>query len=87
MKLTQLAPDLIASGMNRFLDAWARRAERTGDTVGALYAPPRGASGIHSEQRRPARVREGSNGKALAVGAAVVAAAVGFKLLRSRGDQ
>lgn len=83
MKLTQLAPDLIASGMNRFLDAWSRRADRADDTEGALYAPPRGASGVRSGQR-PHQPSRSNNQKALAVGAAIVGAAVALQLLRKR---
>ena len=57
-KLTQLAPDLIASGMNRFMETWARRADPTGNTVGALYEPQHGTSGVHSGMvKRPARPR------------------------------
>lgn len=85
MKLTQLAPDLIASGMNRFLDSWAKRADRTNDTVGALYDAPRGASGLHGDPSRlnQPRISPAAN-KALLAGAAVAAAAIGVQLLRKR---
>lgn len=83
MKMTRLAPDLIASGMNRFLDAWSKRADRADDTEGALYTAPRGASGIRSGQRPHERSRN-NNQKALAVGAVVVGAAVALQLLRKR---
>ena len=94
-KLTQLAPDLIASGMNRFMETWARRADPTGNTVGALYEPQHGASGVHSGMvKRPARPRRDvqagapSNDRALAVGAVLIAAAIGVSLLGKRsGDQ
>ena len=94
-KLTQLAPDLIASGMNRFMETWARRADPTGDTVGALYEPQHGASGVHSGMvKRPARPRRDvqagapSNDRTLAVGAVLIAAAIGVSLLGKRsGDQ
>jgi len=84
MKLTQLAPDLIASGMNRFLDTWARRADRDHDTVGALYDAPRGASGVHSEPGRLHQPRSQAANKALLAGAAVAVAAIGAQLLRKR---
>lgn len=77
------APNLIASSMNRFLDRWARRAERVPDTQGALYAPPRGASGIHGGQRRPEPRRQ--HDTALVLGVAALAAVVGAQLWRRRG--
>ena len=83
MKLTQLTPNLISATMNRFLDAWAKRADPADDTEGALYAPPHGASGVRSGQHAGERSRN-NNGKALAVGAAVVGAAVALQLLRKR---
>jgi len=91
MKATQLAPNLISAGMNRFMDAWARRADPAPDTRGALYEPPHGASGIHSEpgrlnQPRSQPTSQPAN-KALVAGAALVAAAVGLGLLRGRSGQ
>ncbi|MFC0253928.1 SDR family oxidoreductase [Massilia consociata] len=81
LRLANLAvPNLIASGMNRFLDAWAKRAEPAADTRGVLYAPPRGASGIHSGQRRP----EQQHNTALVVGVAALAAAIGMQLWRRK---
>lgn len=77
------APNLIASGMNFFLDRWARKAERVPDTQGTLYEPPRGASGIHSGQRGRT---EPQQNKALVLGAVAVAAALGVQLLRRRSD-
>ena len=74
------APNLIASGMNRFLDAWAKRADRVPETRGALYRPESGVSGIYSGQRRP----EKSGNTALVLGVAL-AAAVGVQLWRRRG--
>jgi len=92
-KLTQIAPDLLASGMNRFMDAWARRADPTPDTVGALYEPPHGASGLHSGQvHRPTRPRRAvqadvqPHDRTLAVGAVLIAAAIGLGLLGKRTD-
>lgn len=78
------APNLLASGMNRFLDAWARKGDPAPDTAGALYAPAHEASGVHSGQRRP----ESPGNKALLLGAAAIAAvsaAVGVGLMRKRG--
>ncbi|KFI06683.1 SDR family oxidoreductase [Massilia sp. BSC265] len=74
------APNLLASGMNRFLDAWAKRADPAPDTRGVLYEPQRGASGVHSGQRRP----EQSGNKALVVGAVALAAAIGVRFWRRR---
>ncbi len=74
------APNLIALGMNRFLDGWAKRAERVPETRGALYAPEQGASGIRSGQRRP----EQSSNAALVVGVAALAA-IGVQMWRRRG--
>ncbi|MEM8511986.1 short-subunit dehydrogenase [Massilia sp. MP_M2] len=96
-KLTQLAPDLIASGMNRFMETWARRADPTDNTVGALYEPQHGASGVHSgmvnrpapalaRARRDVQARAPSNDSALAVGAVLIAAAIGVSLLGRRSD-
>lgn len=75
------APNLIAAGMNAFLDRWAKRADRVPDTVGTLYTPQHGASGIHSGERRP----EPAGNKALVLGAVALGAAVGVQLLRRRG--
>lgn len=75
-----LAPNLIASGMNRFLDAWAQRTDPASDTRGALYAPQRGASGIHSGERKQAPQRN----PALMLGAVALGVAVGAQLLRRR---
>ena len=72
------APNLAAAGMNWALDRWAKRAERTPDTVGALYAPARGANGIHSGERAEPR-----QNKALVVGV-VALAALGVGLMRRR---
>jgi len=98
-KLTQLAPDLLASGMNRFMETWAKRADPTEDTVGALYEPQRGASGVHSgmvkrpaparalaRPRRDVQPRVPSNDNTLAVGAVLIAAAVGLSWLGKRSD-
>jgi len=75
------APNLLATGMNYFLDRWARKAERVPETRGALYEPPKGASGIHSGQKRSP---EPQQNKALVVGAVAVGALIGAQLLRKR---
>jgi len=81
LKLTQFAtPNLAAKGMHCFLNAWSKRAERTNITQGALYAPTAGADGLYSGDRP--RAKRGNKG--LALGAAVVAAAIGAQLLRRR---
>ena len=59
--------------MGRFMDAWSKCADRTGDTVGALYEPQRGASGIHSGQYR----RESQDNTALMVGAGLALGVLG----------
>lgn len=74
------APNLIASAMNTFLDRWAQRADRVPDTVGTLYAPQQGVSGIHSGERRP----EPAGNKALVLGAVALGAAVGVQLWRRK---
>jgi len=80
------APNLAAAGMHRFLEVWKRRADRTQDTTGALYAPQDGASGIHSGQRcgPQARPQPQQRNTALVVGAAALLTAVGVQLLRKR---
>lgn len=62
------------------LDAWAQRTDPASDTRGALYAPQRGASGIHSGERKPAPQRK----PALMLGAVALGVAVGAQLLRRR---
>jgi hypothetical protein len=74
------APNLIASGMNRLLDAWAKRAAPAPDTRGALYQPQPGASGMHSGERKPVQQRH----PALVLGAVALGVAVGAQLLRRR---
>ena len=78
MKLSELAAPLPAMLLGRFMDAWSKRADRTGDTEGALYAPERGASGIHSGQVEPQQ-----RNTALMVGAGVALGVLGWQLLRS----
>ena len=75
------APNLLAAGMNRMLERWERKAERTPDTRGALYEPPSGASGIHSGQRRPQAQQQN---KALVVGVVALGALFGAQLLKKR---
>jgi short-subunit dehydrogenase len=77
-----VAPNLLASGMNRFLDRWAKGAEPAQDTVGTLYAPQHGASGVHSGQQRADK----PGNAALVVGATALVAALGVQLLRRRGS-
>jgi short-subunit dehydrogenase len=74
------APNLVAAGMNRFLDRWARRADRVPKTDGTLFAPSPGRNGIHSGQRRAEPPRH----TALVVGAVALGAAVGMQLLRRK---
>jgi short-subunit dehydrogenase len=81
------APDLIASGMNRFLGAWSKRADRARVTKGALYNSPGGASGLYGPERvehAPYSRPQSQRSSTLVAGAALVAAAVGLGLLRKR---
>ena len=80
MKVSELAAPLPAMLLGRFMDAWSKRADRTSDTVGALYEPQHGASGIHSGQRQSA---SGHN-TALMVGAGLALGVLGWQLLRRR---
>lgn len=87
LKLTQFAaPNLSASTMNRFLDAWSKRADRAEVTKGALYHPQKGASGVSSGEYGPSlrQAPQPQRNTALLAGAAVVAAAIGAQLLRKR---
>jgi short-subunit dehydrogenase len=74
------APNLLASGMNRFMQAWAKRADPAPDTRGTLYEPPSEPSGIRSGQRGSAQ----PGNTALLVGVAALAAVLGTQLLRRR---
>jgi len=80
LKLAGLASPVTTSLMGRFLDAWSRRADRTGDTKGSMYKAPRQADGIRSHGRRA----EPQGHAKLALGAALVAAVVGVGLARRR---
>jgi hypothetical protein len=66
--------------MSRFLERWSQRAEYTPDTTGTMYAPPATPSGIDGGARPPGRQRN----TALAIGAAMVAGAIGMRLARGR---
>lgn len=78
LKLAQFANPITTALMNRFMNAWSRKAAHVPDTTGTIYAPPPGPSGIHGGQRRTPR---GGN-TALVIGAAVAAAAIGIHLSR-----
>lgn len=80
LKLGDFANPVSAPLMSRFLERWSRRAEPAPDTTGTMYAPPAGASGIHG----PQRPSSGQRNTALAVGAAVIGAALGMQLWRRR---
>ncbi len=80
MKISELAAPLPAMLLGRFMDAWAKRADRTADTTGALYSPQGGADGIHSGQRQP----DGQRNTALMVGAGLALGVLGWQLLRRR---
>lgn len=83
LKLAELATPLTAVAMKRFMDTWSKRADRTADTTGSLYAPPAGASGVHSGQRPPDAPGQKKN-TALLAGAALAAAAIGVQVWRRR---
>jgi len=78
MKISELAAPLPALLLGRFMDSWSKRAERTENTTGALYAPERGASGVHSGQPQAQR------NTALTVGAGLALGVLGWQLLRRR---
>lgn len=80
LKLGELASPATTSLMGRLLDSWSRRADRTGDTTGSMYKPPRSADGIRSHGLRP----EPRGHAKLALGAALVATVVGVQLARRR---
>lgn len=82
LKLAAAANPLNATLMSRFLEVWARRAERTPATQGALYGPAAGASGVRGDggTRPPAR----QSNTALLLGVAVAATAIGLQLSRKR---
>jgi short-subunit dehydrogenase len=75
-----LANPVAAPLMSRFLASWSRRADYAPHTTGTMYAPPAAPSGIDGGARSPGRQRN----TALAVGAAVVAGAIGMRLVRRR---
>jgi short-subunit dehydrogenase len=75
-----LANPVAAPMMSRFLASWSQRAEYAPDTTGTMYAPPATPSGIDGGTRQPGRQRN----TALAVGAAMVAGAIGMRLVRGR---
>ena len=79
MKISEMAAPLPAMLLGRFMDAWAKRADRTADTTGALYSPQGGADGIHSGQRQPDQ-----RNTALVVGAGLALGVLGWQLLRRR---
>jgi NADP-dependent 3-hydroxy acid dehydrogenase YdfG len=75
-----LANPVAAPMMNRFLERWSQRAEYTPDTTGTMYAPPAAPSGIDGGARPPGRPRS----TLLALGAALLAGAIGLRLARGR---
>lgn len=84
LKLMAAANPVNATLMNRFLEAWSKRAERVPATDGALYRPAPGASGVHShgDGDRPRPGRQAN--PVLLAGVAVMAAAIGVKLFGKR---
>jgi len=87
LKLVQFAtPNLSASMMNGFMDAWSRKAERGEVTDGTLFSPPTTPSGPDGHSRRPEVRRKA----AIAAGATAVSALAGGALLllrRGRTDR
>jgi short-subunit dehydrogenase len=84
LKLGEFAGPLAAVLMNRFMERWEKRAERAPVTTGTMYAPPAGPSRVHGGQRRTAPPRGHA---VLLVGAAVVGAALGARLLKKRAGE
>ena len=80
LRLAEFANPVSAVLMNRFMESWSKRADPAPDTTGTMYAPPSGPSGIDGGARKP----EGQGNTALIVGAAVLGAAIGARLLRGR---
>jgi len=86
LQLAQFLP--LSGAMNHFLDKWSQRGDRTPQTRGSLYAPPRGASGLHSGQRRAGSGAGPDAGSqpstALVVGAAAIGLALGLQLWKRK---
>ncbi|TWI63713.1 short-subunit dehydrogenase [Pseudoduganella lurida] len=79
LKLASFANPIAAVLMDRFMERWTRKADPAPVTEGTLYAPPREASGVGGERpsSQPAS-------KALVLGVALLATAVGVGLARGR---
>jgi short-subunit dehydrogenase len=86
MRLAQFVTP-IGKAMDGFMDVWSKQAASAPDTSGSLYAPPRGASGVHSgthSGRESEASRQPQRHTALVVGAALAGTLVGLQLLRRR---
>lgn len=85
MKFSQFAtPNLSAAIMNGFMDVWARRADRDGDTSGTIYAPPEEASGVHSGQFPDKPSSKAPLAAGLVIGTALIG---GWVWRRGRNDR
>ncbi|AVR97139.1 SDR family oxidoreductase [Pseudoduganella armeniaca] len=85
LRLGEFANPVAASLMNRFMDAWSKKAAPARPTTGTMYVPPAAASGIRSgngSERQ--RGRQGGD-TVLVLGAALAAAALGMRLARRDG--
>lgn len=81
LRLAEFANPVNAALMDRFMDAWRRRAERAPRTTGTMYAPPREPSGVHGERHRS---EQQSQHTLLKLGLAFAAAALGVEMARQR---
>jgi short-subunit dehydrogenase len=79
LKISALANPVAAVLMDRFMGRWAQNADPAPVTQGTLYAPPEGASGVGGE-----RASSQPASKALVLGVALLATAIGVQLVRRR---
>lgn len=82
LRLGEFANPVAASLMNRFMDAWSKKAAPARPTTGTMYAPPAGPSGVRSGSGSGQQRSSQGSHTALLVGAAVAAAALGMRLAR-----
>lgn len=67
LELAQLlVPNLLAAGMNGFLDVWSKRAPAGEDGAGTLHEAPEEASGPNGGRRHPERRRAAAIGAGVA---------------------
>ena len=77
LELAQLlVPNLLAAGMNGFLDVWTKRAPPGDDDAGTLHEAPDGTSGPDGGRRHPERRRAAAIGVGVAAALGLGAAAL-----------